>query len=233
MIQISIVEDDINYQNQLLDYLHRYEEEYNEQFHISVFSDGLDIIEADRTEDIILMDIQMRNMDGMKAAQRIRAVDKSVIIIFITNLDQYALQGYKVEALDYVLKPIQYFAFSQVLQKAVRKIDERKSFYIHVMRDNGMFRLNVNRIIYIESQDHKLTFHTKDGTFETRETLKNLEQQLKERSFFRCNNCYLVNLAFVEMVQENCAIVAGEALQISRPKRKAFMESLAAYVGGN
>ncbi len=105
MIQIAIVEDDANYQKQLLNYLHRYEEEYGEQLQPSVFSDGLDIIEANLSAiDIILIDIQMRNMDGMKAAERIRLYDKNVIIIFITNLSQYALQGYKVEAMDYVLK---------------------------------------------------------------------------------------------------------------------------------
>lgn len=234
MIQIAIVEDDANYQKQLLNYLHRYEQEHDEQFQPCVFSDGLDIIEANLSAiDIILMDIQMRNMNGMKAAERIRMSDKNVIIIFITNLAQYALQGYKVEAMDYVLKPVQYFAFSQILQKAVKKVNESRAFFIPIMQDNTMVRLNADLITYIESQDHNVTFHTKERTITTRETLKNLEQKLQGRPFSRCNNCYLVNLAYVEAVQGGYATVAGELLQISRPKRKAFMEALAAYVGGN
>jgi len=232
MIRIAIVEDDTNYQKLLLKYLDRYGEESGEYFQSSVFSDGLDVLEADlRSTDIILMDIQMQHMDGMKAAERIRLRDKNVIIIFITNLAQYALQGYKVEALDYLLKPLQYFAFHQTLQKAVRKVNDRKAFYIPVMQDNAMVRLDADLITYIESQDHKVTFHTREMTIATRETLKNLERTLKGRPFSRCNNCYLVNLAYVEAVKDNCVTVAGEPLQISRSKRKSFMEALAAYVG--
>lgn len=123
MIRIAIVEDDTGYRSQLGKYIDQYQSDFSETVSVSEFSDGLEIVEKYKSEyDIILMDIQMKHMDGMQAAMRIRDMDKNVIIIFITNSAQFAVQGYKVEALDYVLKPIQYFAFSQVLHNAVKKV---------------------------------------------------------------------------------------------------------------
>ena len=112
MIRIAIVEDDTGYRSQLGKYIEQYQSDFSETVSVSEFSDGLEIVEKYKSEyDIILMDIQMKHMDGMQAAMRIRDMDKNVIIIFITNSAQFAVQGYKVEALDYVLKPIQYFAY--------------------------------------------------------------------------------------------------------------------------
>lgn len=116
MIEIAIVEDEENYRNILQEYLQKYEQEYGEQIHLSVYTDGDEITENYSAKyDIIFMDIEMQFMDGMTAARKIREADKGVIIIFITNMAQYAIQGYEVDALDYVLKPIAYFAFSKKL----------------------------------------------------------------------------------------------------------------------
>lgn len=143
MIRIAIVEDDTGYRSQLGKYIDQYQSDFSETVSVSEFSDGLEIVEKYKSEyDIILMDIQMKHMDGMQAAMRIRDMDKNVIIIFITNSAQFAVQGYKVEALDYVLKPIQYFAFSQVLHNAVKKVHGKSKFYIHLMQESKMIRLD-------------------------------------------------------------------------------------------
>lgn len=233
MVNIAIVEDDSTYRELLQNYLVRYSQQNNEQFRISVFQDGYEVVsQYDGSWDILLMDVQMKHMDGMRAAQLIRKRDKNVVIIFITNLAQYAVLGYQVEAMDYILKPIQYFDFSQGLMKAIKKIHERSSFYVRIMQESGMIRLDAANITYLESQGNIVLFHTVNGGYSIRGTLKAQEDQLHSHHFFRCNNCYLVNLAHVEKVDKQTVTVFGDVLQISRPRYKGFMEALAAYVGG-
>lgn len=233
MIRIAVVEDDSIYQKQLNTYISDYERSSGETFQVTNFMDGLDIIENyNASFDIIFLDVKMKHLDGMQTAKKIREYDRNVIIIFITNMAEFAIQGYQVEAMDYVLKPINYFAFSQELQKAVKKVKEKSAFFLHIVKESSMTRLDVAAIYYIESQGHNVIFHTKDGAITTRDSLKNLEKKLLERHFSRCNSCYLVNLAHVERVDKNLVTVAGKELQMSRPKKKSFMEDLAQFIGG-
>ena len=233
MIRIAIVEDDTGYRSQLGKYIDQYQSDFSETVSVSEFSDGLEIVEKYKSEyDIILMDIQMKHMDGMQAAMRIRDMDKNVIIIFITNSAQFAVQGYKVEALDYVLKPIQYFAFSQMLHNAVKKVHGKSKFYIHLIQESKMIRLDADQILYIESRGHTIIYHNEIGEYAARRSLKSVDEKLAQRHYYKCNNCYLVNLAHVERVNQLVVTVKGQALQISRARKKSFMEALAAYMGG-
>ena len=107
MIQIAIVEDEEIYVKQLTEYIRKYQTERGRSIKVTVFGDGEDITENySGGFDIILMDIQMRFMDGMTAAEKIRQMDQKVIIMFITNMIQYAVRGYEVDAMDYVVKPV-------------------------------------------------------------------------------------------------------------------------------
>lgn len=233
MIHLAIVDDDENSRSSLCDFVKRYEEEYNEKLKVTTFADGADITEDYKANyDIIILDIEMRFMDGMRAAELIREVDSDVILMFITNMAQYAIKGYSVQAMNYLLKPISYFAFSQELHKATSRIKERKTAYFSIRVDNGMIRLKVEEIAYVESQKHQIIVHTKDNSFSTRDSMKNVETMLSKYNFIRCNNSYLVNLRFVEGVVQNNVIVGGDELQISRARKKPFMDALTDYVGG-
>ena len=234
MIHIAIVEDDSEVRNQLVEYVHRYERQFGKMFEQTVFEDGDEIVSDYRAVyDIILLDIQMRRMDGMAAAEAIRKVDKDVILIFITNMAQFAIRGYAVDALDYVLKPVPYFAFSRQLQKAVERLRKRQKTFLTVPIDEGLRRIDVSTIYYLESEGHYVHFYTENGDLLTSGSLKSYEEKLANKPFARCNSGYLVNLAQVMEVRQNTAQVGPYELQISRPKKKAFLEALTDYIGGD
>lgn len=232
MFRIAIVEDEDIYVNQLTEYLNKYEEATGETFQITVYRDGDGIASSYKAQyDIILMDIQMKFMDGMEAAEEIRKMDSEVIIIFITNMTQYAIRGYQVDALDYMLKPVNYFAFSQKLDKALDKARNRRSVYITVSVKGGLQKVDVANLTYVESQKHVLLFHVGKDVLSSRGNMQELEQILEPHGFFRSNKGYLVNLKYVDTVQEGCCVIGQETLPIARARRKEFMEALTKYIG--
>lgn len=232
MIKIAIVEDEQLYAKQLHKYLRKYEKENGEAIEVTIYSDGDQIVEKYQSQyDIILMDIEMKFMDGMSAAEEIRKIDTEVVIIFITNMTQYAIRGYAVDALDYVLKPVSYFALSQRLNRAIGRMRKRESKMIMVNMKGGIVRLNIANIYYIESQGHTLILHTILGDYETSGTMKEMESKLLGMNFCRGNKGYLINLQHVDGISDGCAIVKDEKLILSRARKKEFMEALTKYWG--
>lgn len=232
MIKIAIVEDEELYAKQLNEYLRQYERENGEAIEVTIYSDGDRIVDKYQSQyDIILMDIEMKFMDGMSAAEEIRKIDTEVVIIFITNMTQYAIRGYAVDALDYVLKPVSYFALSQRLNRAIGRMRKRESKMIMVNMKGGIVRLNIANIYYIESQGHTLILHTILGDYETSGTMKEMEGKLLDMNFCRGNKGYLINLQHVDGISDGCAIVKDERLIISRARKKEFMEALTKYWG--
>lgn len=206
--------------------------EYGEQLSVTVFHDGDEISSGYKAQfDIILMDIEMKFVNGMSAAEEIRKVDSEVTIIFITNTPQYAVRGYEVGALDYILKPVPYFTFSQKLNRAVQKIKKRSKRWITIPVKGGVMRMELSDIYYIESEGHNLIYHTESGTITSSGTMKSAESALDSMNFSRINKCYLVNLEHVDGVKEKYAVIRDEQLLISRPRMKQFMQELTKYWG--
>ncbi|MDE6888854.1 MAG: LytTR family DNA-binding domain-containing protein [Eubacterium sp.] len=230
MIRIAIVEDDELYVDQLRQYLKDYQSETGEDFEIRAYRDGDGItLDYKAQYDLILMDIQMRFVDGMTAAEEIRKMDSEVIIIFITNMAQYAIRGYEVGALDYILKPVTYFAFTQKIGRAIARLKKKIQRPVVIRTRDGVMRMDAADIYYVESQAHNLIYHTKDGVFVASGTMKQAEELLQGMNFSRGNKGYLINLEHVEGVQDKCAVVKGEKLLISRPRSSVFMQELTRY----
>lgn len=232
MIHIAIVEDEKSYSDNLKEYLLQYERESGEAIKISLFSDGDEIIRNYHSQfDIIFMDVEMKFMDGMSAAEEIRKSDTEVVIIFVTNMPQYAIKGYAVEAFDYLLKPVSYFAFSRCLSRAIARKKNRMKKPLILNVRGGTVRVDAENIYYVESNGHNMIYHTTQGDYEAVATMKEIEESLAGMHFFRASKWYLINLTHVEGFQDGYARLSGTSLVVSRAKRKDFLEALTAYWG--
>lgn len=234
MIRVAIVEDEEFYAAKLQQFLAQYGEENNVQFNVTVFSDGSEITARYRADyDLLLLDIQMKLMDGLTAAEHIRKTDENVPIIFVSQMAQFAIRGYSVGALDFVLKPVSYIDFSQKLRRALDVVKRNEKKYISLAVKGGVIRFDLVDIYYIESLKHYMVIHTESEDVTYIDTMKNIENRLAGEPFYRCNNCYLVNLAHVKSVRGSLVQVGGFNLQISRPRKKDFMRALTDYLGSS
>lgn len=230
-MRIAIVDDKKEIQQQLGEFIKTYSTDQQIPITVTYFSNGLEIVDNYRSNfDVIYFDVQMPIMDGMTAAKKIRQVDENVIIVFLTNYVQWAVEGYSVNAFDFILKPLSYFVFTEHFKKIQRKILET-SKSILIKNKNGMIRILLNNLYFVESNGHYLIFHTVEKDIETIDSMKKIESELASKNFFRCNNGYLVNLAHVNNFTGNIVQVGHYDLQISRPRKKLFIQALTNYLG--
>ena len=233
---VAIAEDDPIFARTLQNHLQRFAGEQGIALRTSVFSSGTALLDAYQPEwDLILLDIEMPLMDGMTAAKRIRERDDKILIMFITSFAQFAINGYEVSALDYVLKPLHYPMFCAKMKRIQSLLQNHQSRSIIATFDGKTKRLALDQLYYVEVFNHTLTYHTPEGTFSATgsHTITKLEKELTSDSFFRCNNCYLVNPKYVVSIDKDSICMSnGKILPISRSRRKEFMNALMRYWGG-
>lgn len=234
-MRIAVVEDNKDEQDRLLSCFKKYEEKHNTHFDIITFNNGLDFTgHYNKDFDVIYLDIQMPEMDGMTAAKKIRKVDQTVPIVFVTNYIQYAIDGYQVDATDFILKPVNYFSFEEHFKRIEEKFKQQASFLL-LNTLEGTQKVVLDNLYYVESEKHYLHLHLitdQEEQLDMLDTTKNMEKKLAPYNFFRCNNGYIVNLKHVSQVVGNEVIVGPYHIQISRPRKKGFMEALTNYLGG-
>lgn len=235
MLKIAVVEDQEPMREQFCSYIRRYAEEQNVQLEITCFSDGALLLKDYRpgSYDILFMDVEMPQMGGFDTAERIREVDSDLILVFVTNMAQYAIRGYAVDAMDYVLKPVDYYQFSIKLDRAVQRVQRRRGAQVVLqLAGNEIKILDTGDIYYLETRSRMLYYHTTKGEFAVRASLQSAEKQLAQHHFAKCNQCYLVNLAHVRSVEDNFVQVGEDRLEISRRQKAAFLTAVASYLGG-
>ena len=232
MVRIAIVEDEQEQADRLESYIRRYADEHGIGTQVTVYSNVITFLEQYKAAvDIVYMDIMMPMMNGMDASRLLREKDDKVMLIFVTSMRQYAIKGYEVDASDFIVKPVAYPEFTLKFTRALSKIPQSEDNDILLRTEGGFVRLTPGRIRYVEVRGHHCVYHTDSDTYQQYQSMKAVEEALPKEYFARCNNFLLVNLAFVEKIDNLTVWVAGEALPISHPRKKPFSDAFAQFAG--
>lgn len=231
---VAIVEDSPDDLARLKDHLARYASETHLDggLRISSFSNAEDFLKDYKpVYDVVLMDIELPGANGMSAARALRIVDPRAAIIFITNIASFAVSGYEVDALAYLIKPISHPAFSLAMRKAQAAAAARQARIYVIQTSDGIVRTPVSSILYVEVVRHSIYFHTLQGTYRQRGSMREVEEDLSGMHFCRCHNAYLVNLERVSSVNGNDVMVGGDVLPVSRQRKQDFLDALTVCLG--
>ncbi len=232
-LRTAVVEDDAAYSSYLQECLARYGKEENVQFTVKTFARAEVFLEGYKSAyDLVFMDIDLGDgfLNGMNAAKKLREVDPMVLLIFVTNMPQFAPDGYSVDALDYCLKPINYSSLRVKLDKAMRILNRRGGVPVRVKTRDGTRILSSDEILYIEVLGHDLIFHTESEVIRSYGGLSNREEELSGHGFARCSASCLVNLKSVSGLYGDEIAIGNERIRIGRSKKKAFLDRLNEYI---
>ena len=231
LFRVAIIDDEPSAAETLKSTVSTFMEKHGYPCSIDLFSKPLSFLDSFQCDyDLLFLDIEMPSMDGIALARKIREKDGLVTLIFVTNLAQFALEAYAVQASDYLLKPVSEAAFELKMTRLMRKLapDAEERF---IIRSGGQTMVvSVLTIDYIEANDHHVIYHIGEDAYTTYEKMKDVEKRLPP-FFAKCNRYYLVNLLKVSAIQGDTVILAKtkQELRISRNEKKSFLERLSEY----
>lgn len=232
-MKVAVVDDTPSDAQRLVDYLERFRQEQRADIQTDVYHASVEFLEVYQPDyDVVFLDIEMPGSDGLQVAHEIRAKDTAVGIIFITNMAQYAIRGYEVNAIDFMVKPVGYYNFAEKLEKAIRFSQKRNRRYLLLRDEDGMNRVSTSEILYVEKDRDYLVYHTGLKNFRERGTMKDLKDKLSGLTFSECTSGILVNLSHVRRIGKETVCLGGETLPLSRRMKKSFTQDFIDYIGG-
>lgn len=240
--KVAVVDDEPQIPERITDLLEKYSSACKEEikFDADTYFNGDGLLQNNpNSYEIIFLDINMPGTNGLRVAKKIRERNKTAIIVFCTNYAQYAINGYEVNALGYILKPIEEVCFNRTLDRALKALKLSQSRRIRIKTLHGVEITPVSDVVYLEIQIHNLYYYVlkEDGglkNFRTRGSMQEMVDSLGELGFARCSACYLVNLRYViAVVNGQVKLHGGIALPISRKFLRSFNDSFIKYLGDN
>lgn len=238
-MKIAICDDEIYFAGKLREILMQYLEERHIDFEIELFSSGREFVELGvemLQYQIIFLDINMKQMDGIETAKNVRAYTEESFVVFVTAYIDYSLEGYQVGASRYILKNNlnfreQIYECMDAITKKMKCFLTRKIFRFQ----EGEKKIRIENILYIESKLHKLEFNILEhglAIYTMYGTLNELENELEEYPFLRIHQSFLVNLKYIKCVTGYKVVLSnGQELTVPRARYKTVKDTFIAYKG--
>lgn len=231
MINVAIVDDEEKERLKLRDCL-SFMEKRETRFCIYEFSSSEEfLLKYEPVYDIVFLDIQMGQTNGLEAAKALRRIDETVIIVFVTYLAQLAVRGYEVDAVDFMVKPVDKLSFALKMRRILQRLPSNTNNSVLIKCDGDLISVNTNSLHYIEVDGHYIVYHTEDAEYREYITLSAAEKKIGGANIFvRCNRGQLVNLRFVTAVKKDTVQVGHRELALARTQRNAFINAFANYM---
>lgn len=236
MYRALIVEDDPQAAETLRAHLERYAAERGTSFSVEILPSALEFLEGTRPADVVFMDIGLPGVSGMEAAEVMRQTDELTPLIFVTDLAQYAVRGYQVDALDFMVKPVTYEDFALRMGRAMRVMDRNAGGTVSVATDEGLRVIAEKDVVYVEIFRHDLYWHVTGSAqpLHARGTLTRVAEELGAERFCRVSASHLINMGQLALIRPGSVVMSdGTEVVISRRRRREVLETLTRYMGGS
>lgn len=230
MIKIAMVDDEIGSMQDVTHMLSDYFEKRDEEVQISTYSNSLEFLSKYKAQfDVIIIDIAMPGINGLEMSKKIREVDNTVIMVFLTSMKQFAINGYEVNAVGFIVKPVTEYSLALTMNRVLTKLQNKASRRLVINLRQGVSVVSTDELRYIDVCFHHVVYHTADKEIEAYGTLSEVEEKLKGLPFARCNNSTIVNLNYVTKTTNNSVFLGNTELIISRGKKKEFVNAVLAF----
>lgn len=234
MFHAAICDDVPGIRQELQQYFQRYANDSGIVLTVDEYCSGSALLAADYLQyDLIVLDVQMGEPNGIETARQIRIAGGNMTIIFFTNYVQYALEGYEVQAFRFLIKPLSYEQFASVAGKALQQLQKQQQDCLNIKQKDNTTRIPIAEICYAETERGHVILHMKNKeTIVSSFTMKELEATLARHPFFRCHTAYLVNMDEIKKVtQQDVILQDGKAIPLSKHRKKEMKEALTNFWG--
>lgn len=232
MIKVAVCDDDELARQELSSYIKKYFKSRQLELYILEFSSGIDLLKTNIRFDIIFLDIEMPQLNGIMTAERLRNWDVRSKIIYISNYEQYKLSAYSVHAFDYICKPIDDKTIYRLLDEVIRYIEGAATEKKYMFKtEQGIISLKTDDIYYFEYMSRKVSIVSTKGIYVARYSLKKITEKVSTEDFCSPHKSFIVNMLYVKQIKGfDILMENGDIIPLAQKRAVIFKRSFNNYL---